>query len=84
MNTPQQYEYPVWMELETLETRLGQLQAMLLGTHGGAFDVFNSLDEPLRDAYLSHCAEFATDLRKQAAALIEQAQQETREAKAKG
>jgi hypothetical protein len=83
MNSPKKHEYPVWMELETLETRLGQLQALLLGTHGAAFDVFNSLDKPLRDAYLSHCAEFTAALRKQAAALIEQAQQESRDAKAK-
>lgn len=84
MTISAKHQYAVWMELETLETRLGQLQAMLLGTHGGAFDVFNSLDEPLRDAYLSHCAEFTADLRKQAAALMAQAQQESRDAKAKG
>ena len=80
MNAPQKHEYPVWLELETLETRLSQLEALLLNTHGAAFESFSGWDDPIKEAYLGHCSEFAGALRKQVADLIEQAQQESRDA----
>jgi len=84
MTTSQKRASSLWMELETMEGRLNQLQALLLSTHGEAFDVFHSLADPLREAYLSHCAEFTEGLRKQAAELMERARQENLDAKAKG
>lgn len=84
MTTPQKHRDPVWMEIERLETRLGQLEDLLLNTHGAAFESFSGWDDPIRESYLGHCAEFTAALRRQAAGLIEQAQQESRDAKAKG
>lgn len=73
----QQQPRSLWMDIEALEYRLGQLQALLLNTHGAAFEAFSGWDDPIREDYLSHCAEFTGALRDQARDLMSRARQDS-------
>lgn len=73
MTTAHKHQDPMWMELETMETRLGQLEALLLNTHGTSLESFSNWNDHIREAYLAHCAEFTSALRDQARGLMERA-----------
>ena len=73
MATAQKQTAPLWRDIEALEGRLGQLEALLLNTHGTSLESFSNWNDHIREAYLAHCAEFTSDLRGQARNLLERA-----------
>lgn len=56
--------------LDALQSKCAQLESLLLMTCGEASLAFNSMNDELRDNYLWHLSDMASDINQMASALI--------------